>query len=247
MAESTLTRYQQLYDKKSVSPQEFDEIENRRQTAQAKQEAAAAAEAQAAAGVTQARKALANTQVLAPFDGVVTEKKIDAGSLAVPGMPLLTIEDSSGYRLEATLDESDLHSARIGQSVPVRIDALSEKEFAGKVNQIVPAADPGSRTFLVKIALPAIAGQRSGLFGRARFVRGERSAIWVPRTAVVDRGQLQGIYVVSEDQLANLRYVTLGEPANDQVEVFSGLEAGEKLVADPAGRELAGKKIEARP
>lgn len=247
LAESTLRRYQQLYDKKSVSPQEFDEIKNRRQTAQAQQEVAAAAEAEAAAGVAQARKVLANTQVLAPFSGVVTEKKVDAGSLAVPGMPLLTVEDTSGYRLEASLDESDIHSVRLGQTVPVRIDALSDKDFSGKVAQIVPAADPGSRTFLVKIALPPVAGQRSGLFGRARFARGVRAAILVPRTAIVGRGQLQEIYVVAANQLASLRYVTLGESANDQVEVLSGLEAGEKLIAAPGDRDFAGKTIEARP
>lgn len=247
LADSTMKRYQQLYDKKSVSPQEFDEISERRESAKARQEMAAAAATQAAAGVAQARKTLDNTQIRAPFAGVVTEKKVDPGTLAVPGMPVLTVEDVRNYRLETSVDESDIHSVRLGQGVPIAIDALVSKEFFGKVAQIVPAADPASRSFLVKIELPAVAGLRSGLFGRARFTRGERSAILAPQTAIVTRGQLQGVYVLDANEIAGLRYVTLGPPENEQVEVLSGLEAGEKVVASPDGREYAGKKIAGQP
>ena len=94
LAQSTLKRYQQLYDKKSVSPQEFDEIKARSQSAEARRDMARAGEAQATAALTQSRTSLANTQVRAPFAGVVTEKKADAGAFASPGMPLFTLEDT---------------------------------------------------------------------------------------------------------------------------------------------------------
>lgn len=247
LAQSTLKRYQQLYDKKSISPQEFDEIKTRVQSAEARRDMARAALAQADAALTQARTSLGFTRIRAPFAGVVTERKADPGTLASPGMPILTLEDTRNYRLEVTVDENDIRLLHLGQSTPVNIDALGSAEIIGKVVQIVPAADPGSRSFLVKIELPKDAHLRSGLFGRAQFAHGERSTLLLPRSAVVERGQLQGVYVLDAEQIAGLHYVTLGRTSGQQVEILSGLDGGEKLVAAPGDRELGGKRVVARP
>jgi multidrug efflux system membrane fusion protein len=247
LAEATLKRYQQLYEKKSVSPQEFDEIKARYQSAQARRDMARAGQAQGAAALTQARTSLGYTQIRAPFAGLVTEKKADAGTLASPGTPLFTVEDTRSYRLEATVDESDIRILHIRQTVPVSIDSLGDAELSGKVVQIVPAADAASRSFLVKVELTSDARLRSGLFGRARFPRDERSSLSIPRAAVVERGQLQGVYVIDANQIAGLRYITLGQAAGDQVEVLSGLQDGERLVAAPGSRDLSGKRIAAQP
>ena len=247
LAESTLKRYQQLFDKKSISPQEFDEIKTRSQAAEARRDMARAGEAQAAAALTQSRTSLGNTQIRAPFAGVVTEKKTDAGAFASPGMPLFTMEDTRSYRLEAMVDEGDIRLVRVGEAVPVLVDSMGGAEFRGRVAQIVPAADPASRSFLVKIELPADARFRSGLFGRARFPRGARSALLIPRTTIIERGQLRGVFVIDANQIATLRYVTLGKPFGEQVEVLSGLQQGEKLVAAPGDRDLGGKQIAPRP
>jgi RND family efflux transporter MFP subunit len=244
-AEITLKRYQQLYDKKSVSPQEFDEIKTREQSAEARRDMARAELAQANAVLAQARNSLGYTRIRAPFAGVVTERKADPGTLASPGMPILTLEDTRNYRLEVTVDESDVRLVRIGQSAPVNIAGITE--IPGKVVQMVPAADPGSRSFLVKIELPKDPHLRSGLFGRAQFPRGERSALLIPRAAVVERGQLQGVYILDSEQIAGMHYVTLGRTSGQQVEVLSGLEGGEKIIAAPGDRELGGKRIVARP
>lgn len=246
LAEATFKRYQTLYDRKSVSPQEFDEIKARYQAAQARREMARAGQAQAKAAVLQARTALTYAHIVAPFDGLVTEKKVDVGTLASPGMPILTVEDLRRYRLEATVNESDLRYVRQGQQASVLIDALGDRELKGKVVEIVPAADPASRSFLVKVELPSDPALRSGLFGRAQFARGARAALLVPRTAVVERGQLQGIYVLDQNRIAGLRYITLGHPTAQQVEVLAGLQPGEMLVGDPGNRELSGKKVESR-
>lgn len=247
LAQSTLKRYEQLYEKKSISPQEFDEIKTRAQSAEARRDMARAGFAQADAALAQARTSLSYTRIRAPFAGVVTERKADPGTMASPGMPILTLEDTRNYRLEVTVDESDLRLVRVGQSAPVNIDALGSAEISGKVVQIVPAADPGSRSFLVKLDLPKDAHLRSGLFGRAQFSRGERSALLIPRSAVVERGQLQGVYVLDSEQIASLHYVTLGQTSGQQVEVLSGLAGGEKVIAASADRELGGKRIVARP
>lgn len=246
LAEATFTRYQTLYDKKSVSPQEFDEIKARCQAAQARREIARAGQAQARAALQQAYTALTYAHIVAPFDGLVTERKVDIGTLASAGMPIFTVEDLRHYHLEARVNESDLRYVRQGQQVSVLIDALGDDEAKGKVIEVVPAADPASRSFLVKIELPFDTALRSGFFGRAHFTRGARTALLIPRTALVERGQLQGIYVLDQNRIAGLRYITLGRPSAQQVEVLAGLQAGEMLIGDPGSRELSGKKIESR-
>ena len=244
LAESTLKRYQNLYEKKSVSPQEFDEVRARQQAARAQRDMAKAGQAQAQAALSQARTSLDYTRIRAPFDGVVTEKKADSGTLASPGMPIFTVEDVRRYRLEATVNENDLQYVRTGEQVSVVIDALDNAGLKGKVVQIVPAADAASRTFLVKIELPTDTRLRSGLFGRAQFSRGKRQALLIPRSAVVERGQLQGIYVLDQNKVASLRYITLGKPSGAEVEVLAGLQDGERLVAKPGALDLNGKRIE---
>ena len=246
LAESTLKRYQTLYDKKSVSPQEFDEIKARYQAAQARRDMATAGQAQAKAALQQARTALAYTRIVAPFDGVVTEKKLDVGAMASPGLSLFTVEDQHRYRLEATVNESDLRFVHIGEAVSVFIDSLGDRRIQGKVMEIVPAADPASRSFLIKIELPSDSSLRSGLFGRAQFARGQRSALLIPLGAVVERGQLQGVYVVDQNRIAGLRYITLGKPQAGRVEVLAGLQPGDALILDPGDRDLGGKQIESR-
>lgn len=243
LAESTRNRYQQLYDKKSISPQEFDEIKAREQSAEARRDMARAGEAQANAALAQARASLAYASIHAPFSGVVTQKYADPGTLASTGAPLFTIDGTGNYRLEVTVDEDDIRNVRSGQSATVLFDALGNAELSGKVVEIVPAADPSSRTFLVKIGLPSNPQIHSGIFGRARFSKGERQTLLIPRKAIVEHGQLQEIYVADSNRLSGLRYVTLGKIAGQQVEVLSGLQDGETIVADPGGRDLGGKQI----
>jgi RND family efflux transporter MFP subunit len=247
LARATLNRYQQLYEKKSVSPQEFDEIKARYQTAEARHDVALAGESQAAAASTQARTSLGYTHIRAPFSGVITEKKADVGTLTSPGMPIFTIEDTRDYRLEVAVDEDELRFVRTGLVTPVTIDALGNVQLSGKVVQIVPAVDPASRSFLVKVELPADACLRSGLFGRVRFPRGEQLALLIPRTALVERGQLQGVYVLEANQIARLRYITLGKSDGENFEVLSGLQNGDRFVAAPGDGEFDGKRIAIRP
>ncbi|HMK20967.1 MAG TPA: efflux RND transporter periplasmic adaptor subunit [Terriglobales bacterium] len=244
LAESTLKRYQSLYDRKSLSPQEFDEVKARQQATLARRDIAQAGQAQAQAALNQAMTSLNYTRIRAPFDGVVTEKKADSGTLASPGMPIFTVEDVRRYRLEVAVNESDLRHVRTGGQISVVIEALDNAELKGKITQIVPAADPASRTFLVKIELPTDTHLRSGLFGRAQFSRGERQALLIPRSAVVERGQLQGVFVLDQNKIASLRYVTLGKGSGSEIEVLTGLQVGEWLVARPGELDLSSKRIE---
>lgn len=243
LADSTMKRYQMLYDKKSVSPQEYDEVKTKLAAAQARRDAAHAGRAQAEAGVSEANTAVGFTRIRAPFDGVITAKLVDAGAMASPGVPLLVIDDPSRFRLEVQVDESQIGVVHLGAQVPVQIDALGNQPIAGKVVQVVPAADPSSRSFTVKVELPQSPLLRSGLFGRALFALGQRQSILVPQTALVRRGQLDAVYVVDKDQVAGLRYITLGKPSATGMEVLSGLGDGDRIVAQPADRDLSGKRV----
>lgn len=246
LAESTMNRYQILFDKQSVSPQEYDEVKTRLAAAKARRDAAHAGRTQAEAGVAEASTAIGFTSIRAPFDGLVVAKLADPGAVAAPGVPLLTIEDPGRFRLEALVDENQIGTVRLGENVPIVLDSLGNQTIVGKVVEIVPMADPASRTFTVKIELPVNPLIRSGLFGRARFPRGEREAILIPQNALLHRGQLDALYVVGKDEIVGLRYVTLGKHAADQVEVLSGLENGERIVAQPGEREFSGKQIGAK-
>ena len=245
LADATLKRYQVLFDDRTVSAQEFDVIKARYKSALAHRDMAEADQAQAKAALAEARTSFDYTRIRAPFDGVITEKKADAGTLASPGMPIFVIEDVRRYRLEAMVNEADLTHVHIGQTIPVLVDVLNNSGLKARVSQIVPAADPGSRSFVVKVELPEDPRLRSGLFGRAQFSRGERQSLVIPRTAVIERGQLQGVFVLDQNKVAGLRYVTLGKPRGEDVEVLAGLQGGERVVTSPGDRELDGKQIEA--
>lgn len=246
LADATMKRYQTLFEKKSVSPQEMDEIKARYQAASARREMARSGQVQAKAALAQAKTAFNYTRIVAPFDGIVTERKVDPGALATPGMPLLTVEGSGRFRFEATVDESGLRYVKERQIVPVLFDAIGDQPSKGKVVLIAPAADPGSHSFLVKIELPADPALRSGLFGHARFPKGERQSIMIPFTSVVTRGQLQAVYVIGTDGTASIRYVTVGNATGNQVEALSGVSSGDRVVVAPGERDFAGKKIEVK-
>ena len=110
---------------------------------------------------------LSYTAVKAPFDGVITEKKVEAGELASPGQPLLKMEDPWRLRLETTVGEGDLKAVSRGEKIPVVIDALGGQALTGIVSQILPAGDPQTHTFVVKVDLPKTVGLKAGMFGRS--------------------------------------------------------------------------------
>lgn len=244
LAASTLKRYEMLKAQRSVSPQEFDEVESRSKAASARLAMVRSQEGEARAAESAARTMQGYSRIRAPFDGIVTERKVDPGTMAAPGSPLLTIEKAGTLRLEVSVDESLLPSIRTGASIALVIDSLGSEPVNGRIAQIVPAADPGSRSFLVKIDLPSAAGLHSGMFGHARLVRGSKDAVTVPRTAVVTHGSMQSVYVVGQNQIAELRYISEGNQLGGYVEVLSGLSAGETVIDSPGERELSGKRIE---
>ncbi|MGA7109674.1 MAG: efflux RND transporter periplasmic adaptor subunit [Terracidiphilus sp.] len=244
LAASTLARYKQLESEKSVSPQEMDEVSRRAEAATAGLDGARAQSDVARAQESGARTMLGYTRLVAPFAGVVTARMADPGTMAAPGVPLLQVDQAAALQLQATVDESVIGMIHKGMKVPVTIDGGTSTSMAGAVAEIVPAADPSSHTFLVKIDLPASNQTRAGMYGTAEFANRTRQAIAIPRTAVVARGSLKCVYVLDSQGIAQLRSIMLGAELGSLVEVLSGLSAGEKLVDAPSDRDLAGRRIE---
>lgn len=244
LAASTLARYKQLQTQKSVSPQEMDEVTRRAEAATAQVDALRAQESAAKAQATGAHAMLGYSRIRAPFAGVITSRTADPGALAAPGVPLLQIDSTGPLQFQTTVDESVIAAIHMGMKIPVKLDAAPAAANSGTVEQIVPAADPASHTFLVKIDLAPSKQLRAGMYGSTEIATGTRQAIIVPRSAVVLRGSLPCAYVLDSKGIAQLRYVTLGAEQAEMVEILSGISAGEKLVDDPADRDFAGKRIE---
>jgi RND family efflux transporter MFP subunit len=251
LANSTLQRMKSLFEQKSITSQEFDEVAARQRMAQANHEMARARRQQLDQKIRQADEAVAQanvmrgyTTVVAPFTGIVVERKAEPGMLAAPGMPLLVVEQAGGYRLEAGVEESRLGRMRAGMAVKVELES-SDQPLVGRVEEIVPALDAGSRTFTVKIGMAGGGTLRSGMFGRARFASGEKKALVAPWTALVEQGQVQKVYVV-DGGVARGRMVTTGARQGGMVEILSGLSKGEKLVAPVPAKLSDGGKVEVR-
>ena len=253
LAEKTLERYRKLLDGKVVTQQEFDEVEMRRTVAVKELERALQKRAQVRAKVAQARSQadaakamLAWTRVIAPFAGVIVEKRADAGSMAVPGVPLFLLEDPRRHYIEASVSETYLPFLKKGTPVWGILDADPASPFTVAVTEIVPAIDPASRTFTVKADLPA-GVSRSGQSGKVRFAAGKGTVLAVPKRAITRAGGSDGVFTVGAvDNVARLSMITLGAEFDDRVEVLSGIEDGARIALSPIDKLSDGARVEVR-
>jgi RND family efflux transporter MFP subunit len=233
LAGATFARYQNLMKDGSASPQEFDEIKSRYQQAQAGLAAAKQRVKQAEANLSSAVVSANDAVILAPYDGTIRAKMIDVGDLAAPGKPLFTLETTGNYIVELVLPEQYIHTVGLNQEVTVTVSALNNKSFTGNVLEIFPAADAKSRSFLVKVKIPADKALRSGMFARVSIPVGKAGLILIPLTAVIHSGQLTGIYVVDDTQTAKFRLIRTGRIFGKSIEVLSGLKEGDRYVSVP--------------
>lgn len=228
-----LDRYRNLLSTGAATQAEFDAVQMNQRMA--------------AATVKETEVMIANASVQAPFDGTVTRKLLDIGDLASPGRPLFSIEDPSLLRLEIHVAQSLANKVGLGDTFRVRVDGAAA-DLEGKVAEISPAADPSSRTFLVKLDLGKNQALRAGQFGRAYMPRAERKALRVPAEAIIQRGQMDYVFV-ADDGVARLRIVrTLdgsGQVTGKKIrrEILAGVEDGETIVLSPPPGLRDGQKI----
>ncbi len=211
-----LARSRELLDKKITAQADFDAVQARARVAEG-----AARETETMLGYT---------KVIAPFDGIVTRKLADVGDLAAPGKPIIEMEDPRALRFEADVPEALIGHVKIGDKLPVQV-AEGSAPIESTVVEVAPVADAASRTFLVKLDLPAAEGTRSGQFGRVWVRTGESKSIRVPTSAIVVRGQMECIFVIA-NQHAQLRIVRTGKRTGGEAEILSGLSSGERVVSE---------------
>jgi multidrug efflux pump subunit AcrA (membrane-fusion protein) len=248
LARLTHERVRGLHAKDSATKQELDEATAVLAGAEARVAGATARVAEAQQGIAGAKAGeeaaavgVSYTVLTAPFDGLVSARHADPGSLAAPGMPLLTLDDATGYRLEARIDESHAQLVSVGAEADVRLDRGGADPAAWRRARIAEfaALDPARHSFLIKLDLPRdMPDVRSGQFGRVRLLGPARDVLSVPAGAIVRRGQLTFVFALDASGAARLRMVSVGESAADRVEVLAGLAAGDRVVVNPpAGLE----------
>ena len=186
---------------------------------------------QAVAAVREAQVMLSYTTIEAPFSGRLVRKTIDPGDMVMPGQPLFVIETAAEPEFHAVVAESLVADMKLGQQLNVRIDTIGQT-LPGTVREIVPQADPRTRTLLVKLSLPPQAGLVSGQFGTLAVPTGTYQTLVIPARAVRHVGQLQLVDVVDDQGVPHRRFVTLGRSHDDKVEVLSGLKPAERVVVD---------------
>lgn len=210
------------------------------------------AQAQVSQAQSQVSQVVANLDygtIAAPFDGVVTRKHSEVGAMAGPAQPLLTIESSDRLRFSTQVPESMIAQIRSGQNVSVYIDALN-REVTGRVSHIIPAADPTTRNFTVKVTLNGTAGVISGMFGRLQLANpavarktSDRQALVIPQAAIVNQFGIKGVYKVAEGK-ANFHPITTGRVTGEDIEVFSGLANGDRVVVQPSADLKNGNAVQ---
>jgi len=252
LARASHERIATLQAKRSATQQELDQAVAALASAEAQRAGAKARLAAANAARSAAQDAADGATVTAtyailsaPFDGLVTERHADPGSMAAPGTPLLTLEDPTAYRLEVQLDAERAAFVAIGQTLSVQLDGPTSERNGSLNGHIVEIArvDPATHAFLVKIDLLGTADLRSGLFGRALFSGPTRRALAVPTTALIKRGQLTFVYLVDADGSARLRPVSIGPSAQGRAEVLAGLNEGDTVVTNPPAGMTDGVRL----
>jgi RND family efflux transporter MFP subunit len=224
-------RFTQLYKQQSATTKEFDNINLQYSSAKARVEAARQMRNEAVA-------MLSYTSLRAPFSGIVTEKTADAGSMATPGMPILTIEQTGGFQVSAIIPETEIGGIQQGQAVVVTVKSTA-KTFNARVTELSTSSLSSGGQYLVRINVPEnlTKGLFAGQYANVQFHRNLASTITseqlvlVPMSGIVRKDQLTGIYTISHNNTALLRWVRLGKNYGNNVEVLSGLAPGEKFIA----------------
>lgn len=228
-------RFGALYKEEAIAKMQWDKIRLQYQVSQQQAAAARAAFDTAAAQMKYAT-------VQAPFAGVITQKMANAGDLAAPGRPVLVLENPASLQVRTGVTREVFSQLKLGDAVSIQVEGQAS-DLAGKVAHLVPAADPVTHSYLVKINLPVGHGLRSGNFVRAAFPLGSREGIRVPASALLQRAGISGVFVVDAQGIARYRMVRVGAATGGNVEIQAGLNPGERVVTSATTNMQSGDKV----
>lgn len=236
-----LERIESLFEQGASTKKELEDM----QTAYA---SASAKKIQAEKMKVEVDEILKYSNIVAPFSGVVSRKMLQHGDMANPGQPILEIENSDQVKIVAKVPENQISKLEVGIPVWVKIQAAyAGKSAEAKIEKIVPSADPMSRQFDIHVVLDNSDGKvRSGMFARVLIAESQETGLFVPERAVFKRGQLEGVFGVTQDGKAQLRWITTGARQNKMVNVLSGLNPGDKVVVESESKLTDGQAVEVK-
>lgn len=238
-AKKDYDRFKNLFADKSASQKEMDDMTANFEMAKARLEAANQMK-------NEVNAQFAYSNISAPFTGIITGKNVEVGNMANPGVPLLSIEAPGNFEVMAMVPETEISEIKKGEAVNVLVKSI-DKTISGKVTEVSTSAKNTGGQYLVKIKLDDTdANILSGMFTTVQFPVAKKSKsemVLVPTEAIVNNGQLTGIYSISQKNTALLRWLRLGRSFGDQVEVLSGLKAGESYIVSADGKLYNGAKV----
>lgn len=240
-AKKDYDRFTTLYQQQSASQKELDDITAHYEIAKAGLEAA-----QQMRNEVMAQFSYAN--ITAPFSGVITGTFVKVGDMANPGMPLISIEGGNTLQAVVMVSESDIFYLKENMKADVSVKSL-DKTLSGKITEISSSARNTGGQYIVKITLEEKdAPVLSGMFVNVVFpIESQENhtdgTVLVPKSALISQGQLRGIYIVNDNNIALLRWLRLGKSFGNQIEVLSGLTTGEKFVIEAQGKLFNGAKV----
>ncbi|SFX21698.1 efflux RND transporter periplasmic adaptor subunit [Marinospirillum alkaliphilum] len=225
-ARQNFSRVEGLVQRELAPRAQLDQARNQLNAAEARLSRAQAA-------VAEARQQLAYTRVIAPYGGIVTARHVEEGASVNPGQPLISGLSLEELRVVVALPQRYAASARQQREAQVMLMDGRVLETDGMT--FYPYADPATHTFRVRMNLKNPEGDLfPGMLVKVSLPVAERSALWIPSAALVQRGELRAVYVLNAEGQPRLRQVRVGSRANGQIEVLSGLGEGELLVLNPA-------------
>lgn len=232
-------RVKGYYEKEASTKQDFEKAES--EYIQAKAGLQKAKEVLASAGsqirdafeqVSQAEVFFEYTQIKAPDSGEILRKMVEPGDLALPGKPLFIIQTSGMLRVEAYVREGLISSVKKGDEVKVSLKN-PEKEFTGIIDEIVPYADPKTRTFLVKALIPLHKDIYPGMYAKILIPFGKKQVLMIPVSCILTKGQLKLVDLKTKDSIQRI-YIKTGDVKGNQIEVLSGINAGDEILIQEA-------------
>jgi len=239
-AEKNLERYQALFDKKSASMKELEGMQIQKNVAESKFAAAKGM-------LVEVEETLKYTNIRAPYNGRVTKHFVKVGDLASPGMPLLSIEKKGRYEVVARIPESEISKIKVADYVEVELTAQNNRRIQARVSEINPSALDSGNQFEIKLQLDVIKDSKlklyTGMFAKVFIPMGETNRIIIPKSVLVERGQLIGVYTLSQSGTALLRWIRVGKTYGNSIEVLSGLSSGEKYILSYEGKIWDGAKL----
>jgi RND family efflux transporter MFP subunit len=232
-------RVKNLFEKGSATQKEMEDIQMAYDMAESQLKAARAME-------DEIKDVLNYSDIKAPFDGYITNKFFEEGDLSAPGHPLAIIENLSSFKVIASVSASDVNKLEKGNQVKVKIDELNGLLLQGIISEINQGAHPASRQYEVQVTIDEenakSSGLKSGMYAKIVFDGSTNQQIVIDESLLVKRGQLTGVYTVSESNTALLRWIRLGKKVGNNYEVLSGLSVGDKVITDKDVQE--GQSVE---